>query len=62
MAGITQKKLRSYISIAMSFGRSTLVVQRPMKSLSSVCPSVCPSLTFLKIGALVFCDTVHGDG
>ena len=24
------------------FGRSTLVGQRPMKSLSSICPSVCP--------------------
>ena len=39
-------------------GRSTLVGQRSMKSLSSVCMSVCPSarasLNFLKIGLLVF--------
>ena len=40
-----------------------LVGQRPMKSLSSVCLSVCPSdrpsLTFLRIGSLVFSDKVH---
>ena len=37
--------------------------QRPMKSLWSVCPSpsVCPSLSFLKIGSLVFSDIVHDD-
>ena len=42
-------------------GRSTLVGQRPMKSLSSVCPSVHPSLSFLKIGSLVLSDIVHDD-
>ena len=45
--------------------RSTLVGQRPMKSLSSDCPSVgpsvCPSLSFLKIGSSVFSDIVHDD-
>ena len=39
------------------FGRSMLVRQRPMKLLSSVCPS----LSFLKIGSLVFSDIVHDD-
>ena len=38
-------------------GRSTLVGQHPMKSLSSVCPP----LIFLKIGSLVFSDIVHND-
>ena len=38
-------------------GLSALVGQRPMKSLSSVCPS----LSFLKIGSLVFSDNVHDD-
>ena len=42
-------------------GRSTLVGQRPMKTLSSVNPSVRPSLSFLKIGSLVFFDIVHHD-
>ena len=50
-----------------NFGRSTLAGQRPMKSLSSVGPSVCPSvrlsvrpsLSFLKIGSLVFSNIVH---
>ena len=37
------------------FGRSTLVGQRPMKSLSSVRLSVRP------IGSLVFSDVVHDD-
>ena len=37
-------------------GRSTLVGQRPMKSLSPVCLSICPSPSFLKIGLLVFDD------
>ena len=41
------------------FGRSTLVGQRPMKSLSSVCSSTCPSV--LKIGSWVFSDIVHDD-
>ena len=48
-----------------------LVGQRPMKSLLSICPSlhpsvspsvrlsVHPSLSFLKIGSLVFSDIVH---
>ena len=43
------------------FGCLTLVGQHPMKSLLFVCPSVCPSLTFLKIGSLVFSDIVHDD-
>ena len=46
-------------------GRSTSVGQRPMKCLSSVCPSVRPSVhpsvNFLKIGSLVFSDTLHDD-
>ena len=46
-------------------GRSTIVGQRPLKSLSSaclsICPSVCPSLNFRKTGPLVFSDIVHGD-
>ena len=29
--------------------------------LLSVCPSVCPSLSFLKIVSLVFPDVVHDD-
>ena len=44
-------------------GRSTLVGQRPMKSLSSVCLSICPSLrpllSYLKIRLLVFSDILH---
>ena len=40
-------------------GRSTLVRQRPMKSLSSV--RLCLSLNFLKIESLVFFDIVHDD-
>ena len=35
------------IIIIIIIGRSTLVGQRPMKSLSSVCPAVHPSLNFL---------------
>ena len=35
-----------------------LVGQRPMKCNHS-CPSVRPSLSFLKIGLLVFSDIVH---
>ena len=46
-------------------GRSTLVGQRPMKSLSSVCQSICPSLrpllSYLKIRLLVFSDILHDD-
>ena len=52
-----------------NIGRSMLVGQRPMKSLSYVCASVRlsvrprarPSLSFLKIGSLVF-PIVHDDG
>ena len=42
-------------------GRSRLVGQGPIKSLSCVCPFVRPSLSFLKIGSLVFPDIVHDD-
>ena len=49
----------------MCIGRSTLVGQSPMKSLSSIClsvrPSVRPSLSFLKIGSLDCSDIVHDD-
>ena len=38
---------------------SALVGERPMKSLLSVCRSVRLSLSFLKIGSLVFSDIVH---
>ena len=47
------------------FGCSMLVGQHPIKSLSSVSPSVClsvcPSLSFLLIGSLDFSDIVHYD-
>ena len=47
------------------FWTLTLVGQHPMKSLLSVCPSVCPSvytsLSFLKIGSLVYSHIVHDD-
>ena len=55
------------------FGCSTLVRQRPMKSLTSVClsirlsicpsvrPSFRPSVSFLKIESLAFCDIIHDD-
>ena len=42
-------------------GCATLNGQRSMKSLSSVCLSVCSSLNFLKIGSLVFSHIVHDD-
>ena len=42
-------------------GHSTLVGQCPMKSLWSTCLSIRPSLTFLKIGSLVFSFIVHDD-
>ena len=45
----------------MDVGRLTVVGQRPMKSLASVCLSVRPSRDFLKIGSLVFSDIVHDD-
>ena len=32
-----------------------------MKWLSPVCPSVCPSVSLLKIGSLVFSDIAHDD-
>ena len=62
------KQIFIYIPMFI-IGRSTLVGQRPMKSLSSVCPSVPlsvpqsvpPSLSFLKIGSLVFAEIVHDD-
>ena len=46
------------------FGCSTLVRQRPMKSLMSSLPalSIHSSLSFLKIGSLIFSDIVHDDG
>ena len=51
--------------ISMNFGLSTLVGQRPMKSLLSVCLSIClsvrPSLSFLKFGSLAFSDNVYDD-
>ena len=50
--------IRSWFSF-YSFGRSTLVGQRPMKSRSSVCPSVLSSIRFVKIGSLDFSDFVH---
>ena len=50
-----------YFAYLIYVGRSTLVGQRPMKSLSSVCPSVRPSLSFLKIGSLVSFDILHDD-
>ena len=40
------------------FGHSKVVRQRPMKSLSFICPSVYPSLS-LKIGSLFSSDIVH---
>ena len=49
--------------LELFFGCWTLVWQHPMKSLSSLCPSVClfvhPSLNFLNIGSLVFSNIVH---
>ena len=66
------RKLRSFLKVSLKvllcffvlfcfalflIGRSTLVGQRPRKSLLSVCPS----LIFLKIGSLVFSDNVHHD-
>ena len=55
------------MEVSLSVGRLTLVGQRPMKNQSrasvrlSVCLSVRPSLSFLKIGSLVFSDIVQGD-
>ena len=52
-------------NVRYPIGRSTLVGQRPMKSLSSVCvsvrPSIRPAISFLKIGSLVFSDIVRDD-
>ena len=63
------KNVTCYSMYSDTIGRPTLVGQGPMKSLSSVCPSVClsvrssirPSLDFLKIGSLVFSDILHDD-
>ena len=56
---------RNFKSFIICIERSTLIGQRPMKSLSSACPSVHlsfrPSLSFLKIGSLVSSDIVHDD-
>ena len=56
---------KKFLSLYINVGRSTLVGQRPMKSLRSVCLSVCPSirpsLSSLKIWSLVFSDIVHDD-
>ena len=51
------------MEVSLSVGRLTLVGQRPMKNQSraSVRLSVRPSLSFLKIGSLVFSDIVQGD-
>ena len=53
-------------TLTIAIRRSTIVGQRPMKLLSSVCTSVWPSarhlLSFLKIESLVFFDFVHHDG
>ena len=55
--GVTTSNLKFF------FGRSTLLGQRSMILLSfvllSVCLSVRPSLSFLKIGSLVSSDIVH---
>ena len=48
-------------AIILHFGHSTLVGQRPIKSLSSVCPSIHLPLSFFKIGSLVSSDIVHDD-
>ena len=39
------KNVWAYSFLHLHIGRSTLIGQRPMKSLSSVYPSVCPSVT-----------------
>ena len=53
-----------YLELTL-IGRSTFVEQRPMKSLSSICPSVRPSfrlwLNFPKIGSLDFSEIVCDD-
>ena len=57
------------LEFLLTFGRSTSLGQRPMKSLWFVCslfvrPSVRPSVrlsSFLKIESLVFFDIVHDD-
>ena len=50
-----------YLLIIVFFGCLTVIGQHPMKLLLSIClcPSVCPSLNFLRIGELVFSDIVH---
>ena len=54
------KNVTCYSMHSDTIGRPILVGLGPMKSLLSVCLSVClsvrPSLDFLKIGSLVFSD------
>ena len=50
---------KTWLTKAIQFRMFNVSRQRPMKSLSSVCPSVRPSLSFLKIGLLVLFDIVH---
>ena len=57
---------QSFISILNFIGHSTLVGQRPMKPISSIRPSVCPSslrpsLNFFKMRSLAFSDIVYDD-
>ena len=51
---LATQDLRTAASVFSDLGSSTLVGQFTLKSLSSVCPSVRPSLSFLKIGSLSF--------
>ena len=44
---------KTWLTKAIQFRMFNVSRQRPMKSLSSVCPSVRPSLSFLKIESLV---------
>ena len=54
-------KVKMYTFPILIFRCSTLVGQRPIKSLLFVCPSVRLSLSFLKFGSLVFSDIAHDD-
>ena len=58
---VPENILDPFSSSFLCFGCSMLVGQRHMKLLTSICPSVCPSLSFLKIGSLAFSDIVHND-
>ena len=49
----------AFLPKELVFGRSTLVGQDPMKPLSSFCLFAHLSLSFLKIGSLVFSGIVH---